>query len=57
VNGIVVPNIMSFGLIAGNGESQCFVIARARRVGERVAVEAINEETDPRIEEIADKVL
>jgi len=48
---------MSFGLIAGNGESQCFVIARARRVGERVAVEAINEETDPRIEEIADKVL
>jgi DUF1009 family protein len=48
---------MSFGLIAGNGEFPFLVVDGAKRSGERLVVAAIKEETDPRIEEVADKVL
>lgn len=48
---------MSFGLIAGNGEFPFLVIEGAKRAGERLVVAAIKEETDPRIEEVAEKVL
>lgn len=48
---------MSFGLIAGNGEFPFLVIEGARKAGARIVVCAIKEETDKRIEEVADKVL
>jgi DUF1009 family protein len=48
---------MSFGLIAGNGEFPFLVVDGAKRSGERLVVAAIKEETDPSIEEVADKVL
>ena len=48
---------MTFGLIAGNGNFPFLVIEGAKRVSQRVVVVAIKEETDPRIEEVADKVL
>ena len=48
---------MKFGLIAGNGEFPFLVLEGARKAGARLAVVAIREETDRRIEEVADKVL
>jgi len=48
---------MNFGLIAGNGQFPFLVIEGARRQGESLAVVAIKEETDRRIEELADNVL
>jgi UDP-2,3-diacylglucosamine hydrolase len=48
---------MNFGLIAGNGQFPFLVIEGARRQGESLAVVAIKEETDRRIEEVADNVL
>lgn len=48
---------MNFGLIAGNGQFPFLVIEGARRQGESLAVVAIKEETDRRIEEVTDTVL
>lgn len=48
---------MTFGLIAGNGQFPFLVVNGAKQLGERLVVVAIKEETDKRIEEIADKVL
>ncbi len=48
---------MTFGLIAGNGSFPFLVVEGARKLGERLIVVAIKEETDKRIEEIADKVV
>lgn len=48
---------MNYGLIAGNGNFPFLVVAGAKKVGQRLVVAAIREETDPRIEEIADKVI
>lgn len=48
---------MKFGLIAGNGNFPFLVIEGARKAGQNLVVAAIKEETDPRIEEVADKVL
>jgi DUF1009 family protein len=48
---------MKFGLIAGNGQFPFLVVEGARRAGSELAVVAIKEETDQRIEEVADKVL
>jgi UDP-2,3-diacylglucosamine hydrolase len=48
---------MKFGLIAGNGKFPFLVLEGARRAGASLAVVAIKEETDKRIEEVADKVL
>lgn len=48
---------MKFGMIAGNGEFPFLVLEGARRAGASLSVVAIREETDKRIEEIADKVL
>ena len=46
---------MKFGLIAGNGKFPFMVLEGARQSGAQVAVAAIREETDPRIEQIADR--
>src|SRR5207245_289179 len=46
---------MKLGLIAGNGKFPFLVIEGAHKAGATVAVAAIREETDPEIEEIADK--
>src|ERR1041384_8769744 len=47
---------MRYGLIAGNGQFPFLVVAGARRAGVSLAGAAIREETDPRIEEVADKL-
>lgn len=46
-----------YGLIAGNGDFPFLVIEGARKAGKPLSVIAIKEETDKRIEEVADKVL
>lgn len=48
---------MKYGLIAGNGDFPFLVIEGARKQGESLAVIAIQEETDKRIEQSADKVV
>jgi UDP-2,3-diacylglucosamine hydrolase len=48
---------MTFGLIAGNGQFPFLVVEGAKKLGQRLVVVAIKEETDKRIEEIADKVV
>lgn len=48
---------MNYGLIAGNGKFPFLVVEGAREAGEKLVVVAIKEETDRKIEKIADKVL
>jgi DUF1009 family protein len=48
---------MTFGLIAGNGQFPFLVVEGARKQGASLAVVAIKEETDPKIEQIAEKVI
>jgi UDP-2,3-diacylglucosamine hydrolase len=48
---------MTYGLIAGNGEFPFLVVRGAKKAGVKLVVVAIKEETDKRIEEIADKVV
>ncbi|HSK74747.1 MAG TPA: UDP-2,3-diacylglucosamine diphosphatase LpxI [Pyrinomonadaceae bacterium] len=48
---------MKFGLIAGNGKFPFLVLEGAKKQGASLAVIAIKEETDKRIEEVAEKVL
>lgn len=48
---------MTFGLIAGNGQFPFLVVEGAKRAGQNLVVVAIREETDKRIEEVADKVI
>lgn len=48
---------MKYGLIAGNGSFPFLVLEGARNAGESLAVAAIKEETDKKIEQIADKYL
>lgn len=48
---------MTYGLIAGNGNFPFLVIEGAKKTGQRLVVAAIREETDKRIEQVADKVL
>ncbi len=45
---------MRYGLIAGNGDFPFLVLEGAKKAGESLAVVAIKEETDKRIEELAD---
>lgn len=47
---------MNFGLIAGNGQFPFLVIEGARKSGSSLAVVAIKEETDPRIDNVAENV-
>ncbi len=47
---------MKYGLIAGNGKFPFLVLEGAKRAGASVAVAAIREETDPKIEGLADKL-
>jgi DUF1009 family protein len=47
---------MTFGLIAGNGNFPFLVVEGARKAGEKLVVAAIKEETDKRINEVADNV-
>ena len=47
---------MRYGLIAGNGQFPFLVLEEARRAGVSLAVAAIREETDPKIEQVADKL-
>ena len=47
---------MKLGLIAGNGKFPFLVLEGARRAGTSVAVAAIREETDPSIEQLADRL-
>lgn len=47
---------MRYGLIAGNGQFPFLVAEGARKTGASLAVVAINEETDPSIDRIADKI-
>ncbi len=48
---------MKFGLIAGNGKFPFLVLEGARRAGASLSVVAIKEETDKRIEEVAERVV
>lgn len=48
---------MNYGLIAGNGHFPFLVIDGARRQGVELAVVAIKEETDPRIDEVVENVV
>lgn len=48
---------MKYGLIAGNGEFPFLVAEGAKKQGFSLAVVAIREETDRRIEEVAEKVI
>jgi len=47
---------MQYGLIAGNGQFPFLVVEGARRSGASLTVVAIKEETDRRIDEVADNV-
>ncbi len=47
---------MKFGLIAGNGQFPFLVLDGARRAGTSLSVVAIKEESDPRLNEIADNI-
>ena len=47
---------MKYGLIAGNGQFPFLVAEGARKAGTPLAVVAIKEETDPRIDRVADKL-
>jgi len=48
---------MKFGLIAGNGRFPFLVVEGAKKQGASLAVVAIREETDERIEEVAEKII
>lgn len=48
---------MKYGLIAGNGNFPFLVVEGAKKQGTSLAVVAIREETDPRIEQVAEKVI
>ncbi len=48
---------MKFGLIAGNGKFPFLVVEGARKQGASLAVVAIKEETDPKIEQVAEKLI
>ncbi len=48
---------MKFGLIAGNGKFPFLVVEGAKRNGASLAVVAIKEETDKRLEEIAEQII
>ena len=48
---------MKFGLIAGNGQFPFLVIEGAKKAGASLAVLAINEETDERINEVSDNII
>ncbi len=48
---------MKLGLIAGNGRFPFLVLEGAKRAGATVAVAAIREETDPTIEQLADRLI
>jgi UDP-2,3-diacylglucosamine hydrolase len=47
---------MRYGLIAGNGRFPFLVLEGARRAGVSLAVAAIREETDPELEQLADRL-
>lgn len=47
---------MKFGLIAGNGQFPFLVVEGAKKRGAALAVVAIKEETDPRIDDVADHI-
>lgn len=47
---------MKFGLIAGNGKFPFLVLEGAKRAGASMAVAAIREETDPAIEQLAERL-
>lgn len=47
---------MNYGLIAGNGQFPFLVVEGARKASASLAVVAIKEETDPRIDEVAENV-
>ncbi len=48
---------MNYGLIAGNGQFPFLVVEGARKQGARLSIVAIKEETDKRIDEVADDVM
>ena len=48
---------MKYGLIAGNGKFPFLVVEGARKQGVPLSVVAIREETDKKIEEVAEKVI
>lgn len=48
---------MKYGLIAGNGKFPFLVVEGAKKQGAHLSVVAITEETDPRIEQVAEKVI
>ncbi len=48
---------MKYGLIAGNGQFPFLAVEGARKAGVSLSIVAIKEETDKRIEEVAEKVI
>jgi DUF1009 family protein len=55
--GVMIHAHMKFGLIAGNGKFPFLVVDGAKKAGESLSVVAIKEETDPRIDEVADNMI
>jgi len=47
---------MRYGLIAGNGRFPFMVVEGARKAGAQLSVAALREETDPKIEQIVDRL-
>lgn len=47
---------MKYGLIAGNGRFPFLVLEGARKAGASISVAALREETDPEIEQVAERV-
>ena len=47
---------MMYGLIAGNGQFPFFVVEGAKNQGVELSIVAIKEETDPRIDDVAENV-
>jgi UDP-2,3-diacylglucosamine hydrolase len=52
----VTVHPVKYGLIAGNGKFPFLVLEGARKAGASVAVAAIREETDPKIEALAERL-
>ncbi|MBX3288048.1 MAG: UDP-2,3-diacylglucosamine diphosphatase LpxI [Acidobacteria bacterium] len=48
---------MRYGLIAGNGQFPFLVVEGAKKAGAELSIVAIREETDPKIDDVADDVV
>jgi UDP-2,3-diacylglucosamine hydrolase len=56
LSAIILRTLMKYGLIAGNGQFPFLVVEGAKKQGAELSVVAIKEETDPRIDGVAENV-